>query len=291
MILLVAGAIMISFSPVFVKLANVGPTVTGFYRMLFGGLALLGIVAIRRQKLFQGKRFVLLTCLCGLVFAADLSLWHRSIYHVGPGLATLLANFQVFFLAAFGFIILKEKVTWKLAISIPAAIIGLAMIVGVDFSMMQADYKLGLLFGILTAFSYASYLLIFRKIGIAAKLSSSMPAVTLISLSCATYLGLLALPFGESFVIPDNTSIVVLISYGVVCQVGGWVVISMGIPLVEASRIGLILLLQPALALVWDITFFGRPITAVEIAGAIIALTAIYMGGLSKRAKKPSVTH
>jgi len=289
-IFLLAGAIMISFSPVFVKLADVGPTVAGFYRMLFGGLLLLGIVIVRRQQLFRGSRFLMLACLCGFVFAADLAFWHRSIHFVGPGLATLLGNFQVFFLAAFGFIILREKVAWKLAVSIPAAIIGLAMIVGVDFSTMQAEYKLGVLFGILTALMYASYLIIFRRIGTAARLDSSMPVVALISISSAIFLGMMALPLGESFVIPDNASILVLISYGMVCQVGGWVVISMGIPLVEASRIGLILLLQPALAFVWDIMLFGRPITAIEIAGAIIALAAIYLGGLSRSGKKPPVT-
>jgi len=42
--------------------------------------------------------------------------------------------------------------------------------------------------------------------------------------------------------------------------------------------VGLILLLQPALAFVWDILFFGRPTRAVELVGAAITLGAIYLG-------------
>ncbi len=37
---LFAGAIMISFSPVWVKLVDVSPTTSGFYRLAIGGVAL-----------------------------------------------------------------------------------------------------------------------------------------------------------------------------------------------------------------------------------------------------------
>jgi drug/metabolite transporter (DMT)-like permease len=47
---------------------------------------------------------------------------------------------------------------------------------------------------------------------------------------------------------------------------------------VEASRAGLLLLLQPALTFVWDVLFFGRPTTAPEALGAALAIGAIYMG-------------
>ena len=40
---LVSGAALISFSPVFVKLAHVSPTTSAFYRTAFGGLVLVGL--------------------------------------------------------------------------------------------------------------------------------------------------------------------------------------------------------------------------------------------------------
>jgi len=80
---MVAGAIMISFSAVFVKLAHVGPTVAGFYRMLFGGLILAVIVLARREKLWHTPRTALLCVICGLIFSADLFFWHRSVHLIG----------------------------------------------------------------------------------------------------------------------------------------------------------------------------------------------------------------
>ena len=283
---LTVGATMISFSAVFVKLAHVGPTMAGFYRMLFGGILLVIILLVRRQSIWQGRYPFLISFLCGVLFAVDLTFWHRSIHYVGPGLATLLANFQVIFLTAFGVMFLKEKLGWIPAVSIPLAIIGLFMIVGVDFTQTSLNYKIGVLFGLITALTYATFLLAFRKLQSKSDSFSSFPAVTIISLTAAVTMGLIALAQDESFAIPDSISIVSLVSYGFVGQVLGWVIISKGISKVESSKVGLILILQPTLSFIWDILFFGRKFTTTEFTGAILALIAICLGGIGSAGSK-----
>ena len=48
---LFAGAALISLSPVWVKLVSVSPTVSGFYRVVIGGVALaVYLLATRRRK-------------------------------------------------------------------------------------------------------------------------------------------------------------------------------------------------------------------------------------------------
>jgi drug/metabolite transporter (DMT)-like permease len=78
--------------------------------------------------------------------------------------------------------------------------------------------------------------------------------------------------------VPDVRSWAVLVAYGVVSQVLGWIFIYRGLLSVEASRAGLILLLQPSLAFIWDILFFARPAGWTDAVGAILALGAIYLG-------------
>jgi drug/metabolite transporter (DMT)-like permease len=289
LLLLLAGAVMISFSAVFVKLAHVGPTTAGFYRMLFGGLLLLIIVVARRGTLFESSRMFILAGICGLAFAVDLTLWHRSIHYVGPGLSTLLANLQVFFLAAYGILVLGERLSWRLSVSIPLAVVGLIMIIGVDFAAMGPQYQLGVLFGILTAMAYASYLLTLRKLRTESNQTSSFASITVISLISALLLGLSAIPAGESLIIPDSRTAAILIAYGFFGQVAGWMLIAKGLPYVDASRAGLVLLLQPALSFVWDILFFHRPTTVAQAVGATLALAAIYIGGLTSRSE-PALT-
>ena len=58
---------------------------------------------------------------------------------------------------------------------------------------------------------------------------------------------------------------------------------SRALVVVEASRAGLILLLQPTLAFIWDVLFFARPTGVVDALGAGLALTAIYIGGTRRR--------
>lgn len=272
------GATMISFSAVFVKLAHVGPTMAGFYRMVFGGLMLVVLLIIRGKSLFHRSLNTLLLLACGFLFALDLTLWHRSIHYVGPGLGTLLSNFQVFFLAFFGITALGEKLTSKLALSIPLAVTGLYFMVGLNWHALGSQYKTGVLLGILTALCYAAYILTLRKVQVASAKGGSLSVIAVISLFTALIMGLEAWFQGESFVIPELRSWLALLGYGLVGQVLGWVIISKGLPHVEASRAGLILLLQPTLSFLWDILFFARPVLPMEMIGAMIALLAIYLG-------------
>ena len=275
-----AGAVCISFAPVFVNLVDVGPTAAGFYRMLFGGAALLVVLAVRRERLGTSALAFALAAACGLFFALDIAFWHQSIRYVGPGLATILANFQVFFMAAVGVLFLRERLSWRLAVGIAAAFGGMYLVVGVKWGQLAATFKWGILLGLITALCYTAYLLTLRKVRRLP--SSSRPTavgtIVVVSFVSAGCLAAIVALRGESFGIPDGGTAAKLVAYGLVAQVLGWVLISSGVPALEASRLGFLLLLQPSLAFVWDMLFFGRATTALDGVGAAVALAAIYLG-------------
>lgn len=281
-----AGALMISFSGVYVKLAHVSPTVSGFYRVFLGGLVLLIIVILRRDRLWKGFSYFILTVACGFVFAADLFVWHRSVCHTGPGLATILGNFQVFLLALFGVAVLGEKVSLSLIVAIPLAMTGLFMIVGIDWNLMGENYKAGILFGFATAVCYFGYILILRKIQSAKDALSAMATLTVVSLSAAAFLGIEAWLENDSFAIPDRQTLFSLFAYGIFSQVMGWILITKGLPQIRASLAGLLLLIQPSFAFIWDMLFFDRQATFISITGAVLTLAAIYMGTAGRADKK-----
>ena len=279
---LLLGASLISFSAVFVKVMDVAPTPSAFYRVLIGGLILLSVSLIRYTKFLRDLRFLGLAFVCGLLFASDLGMWHQSILYVGPGLATILGNFQVFFLALFGILIYKEQITVRLGMSFVLAVFGLFLIFGLDWNQLGTHYKLGILLGIGTALSYAGYVLVLRKLQSNLRGHSSVTILAVVSLATALFLGVLGLIQGQSFAVPNPTDWGYLGTYAVFSQVLGWILISKALPAIDVSRAGLILLLQPGLAFVWDILFFQRPTQWIEIIGAGIALTAIYLGTISK---------
>jgi drug/metabolite transporter (DMT)-like permease len=212
------------------------------------------------------------------LFTADLAFWHRSIHLVGPGLATILANFQVFLLAGFGIMVLGERLRWRFAVAAVAALVGLVLLVGVDWRALPAGYGAGVGFGLLTALSYGAYLLVLRASQSRPGRLEPVPNLMAICWGTTFLLGLLAVWGGESLAIPDGRTALVLVVYGITAQVVGWLLISRGIPHVEAGRAGLVLLLQPLLAFAWDMLLFGRPTDGMDVAGALLALGAIYLG-------------
>lgn len=283
---LALGAVMISFSAVFVKLVSVPPTVSGFYRMLFGGLLLLGVVLWRRERLRFGARAYAVMALAALFFALDLFFWHQSILYVGPGVATLLANFQVFVLAAVGVLLFKERLTRPQWLAIGMAMLGLLLLVGADWGALPPLYHRGVALGLLTAGCYACYILTLRRSRSTGQSGSSYGTITVVSLVTALFLGAVMLAQGESFVIPSWHDAGWLLAYGLVGQVLGWVLISDGIAKVGAAQVGLVLLLQPACAFIWDGLVFSRRFSIPELAGAVLALVAIYLGSLRSTKSK-----
>ncbi len=281
---LVAGAVMISFSAVFVKLVHVPPTVSGFYRVFFGGLILLGVVLWRHEHPRLDKASWIKLLLAGLFFALDLFFWHRSILYVGPGVATLLANFQVFVMAAVGVLFLKERLSLFQWLAIGMAMFGLVLLVGADWSHVTPLYHWGIILALISAVAYAGYLLALRSTR-GATGGSSYSAIAITSFASAVLLAISLQVEGESFRIPGWADAGWLFLYGLVPQVLGWVLISYSMHKLEASKVGLVLLLQPACAFVWDSLFFGRHFSAVELAGAVITLVAIYLGTLKPRSQ------
>lgn len=281
-LLLMAGAVMISFSGVWVKLADVGPTTAGFYRTFLGGLVLMAVVGLRRERLWHGPAPLAWAALAGVFFALDLTFWHRSVHLVGPGLSTILANFQVFCLAGVGAWFLGETVGPRLLAAIILAMAGLFLLVGLHHGWPGHDQAWGVAHGLLTALCYSAYILTLRKLQSLDRRPSALASLAVVSLVTAAIMVVEAPLQGESLIIPDAGSWLVLAAYGICGQVLGWVLITSGLTGVAASRAGLILLLQPTLSFIWDIIIFHRPTDALAWLGAGMTLVAIYLGSLRR---------
>lgn len=279
------GAVMISFSAVFVKLVDMGPTAIGFYRVFLAGVILAIYLRLRGEALFKGRAIWLLMA-AAVFYMGDLWVWHQSIQWIGPGLATLLAAFQVFILTTVGIVFYKESAGWRLFVAVPLALLGLMLLVGVDWSILAPEKRAGVWLGLATAVFYAGYLLSLRKARAVGQNKSAAGDLAVVSLGTAVLLGAVSFPMGESLAVTTVWNGSWLAAYAVFSQVIAWVLISSSLPFVPASRAGLLLLLQPTLSFVWDIVIFKRPVAPHEAAGAVVTLFAIWLGSQSSPEKK-----
>jgi len=279
---LLVGALIISFSSVLVKTSHVPSTVSAFYRVFFGSLFLVCACIVKKEFKPRSLKKNILAVVCGLLFALDLWTWHLSIQYVGPGLATILGNFQVFVLSIVGFLVFKEKIRIQFVLSVPLAFAGLFLIIGIDMNYLSREIVIGISLGLLTAVFYSLFLLLLRQLQSDKNDFSLFYYLMLVSVASSFFLGGNIIVSNGSFSIPDMAALVSLICLGLFIQFIAWVMISNALPKVNASHAGLILLLQPALSFVWDVIFFDRQTGMAGWIGAIIVMMGIYLGMTGK---------
>src|SRR5204863_2116565 len=87
-------------------------------------------------------------------------LWHHAIGAVGAGLATVLGNTQVVLVGLLAWVLLGERPSNRSLASIPIVLFGVVLISGVIGSgAYGSNPALGAVLGVLTAISYAVFLL------------------------------------------------------------------------------------------------------------------------------------
>ncbi|MEM7281127.1 MAG: DMT family transporter [Pseudomonadota bacterium] len=281
---LIAGAVTISFAPILVKVSDVSPTVSAFYRMLFGGGVLLFFFLVTAAWHLPRLQVVLGMVLAGGFFAIDLFFWHRSILLIGPGLATLLAGFQVFVMAFVAATFFSERLTTTVVLMVLLAFVGVGLIVSPTIEQTDKNFLLGVTYGLITAFAFAGVLLTLKftkRQSVDHK--SALLEVVLVSLSAAVFLAILSWFNDESLVLANRNQLMVLFAYGLVAQIG-WVMVNRGVTGVTAIVVGLGLLLEPVLALLWEALFFGMSHTPIQLAGAALAMMAIFVVAKGRRA-------
>ena len=294
---MLSGAALIGSNGLMVRFAETPPTISAFYRMLFAGL-MLGVVITLQRGWRPLPRQVWWWCAAAAAaFAADLWLWHRSILLVGPGLATLLANGQVFFMALAGVVLFGERVGLRFASGIGLAFFGLYLMLGGDWDSLPAGYRWGVWAGLGTGLCYALYNLSLRRAqgqahaaGSAAGHRSAPIAQVLavIALLCAVLLGMAGVAEGSSFVIPTWRSLGWLLLLAGLGHCLSWVLISRAMAHLKVAVIGLLLLLQPIVAFLLDLVVLDLAVEPRAWVGLGLTLAGIFLASLRGRSRLPA---
>src|SRR5687767_14565507 len=103
---LILSNIFLACGPWMVRLADVGPIASGFWRVALA-VPLLFLLAWRSgDRLWPQRGLLLVIVLGGLFFAADLAAWHYGILRTKLANATLFGNSSSLIFAVYGFIML-----------------------------------------------------------------------------------------------------------------------------------------------------------------------------------------
>ncbi len=276
------GALVIAFSAILVRLAEVSPATAAFFRCAYA-LPLLGMLAWIERRRYgpRSRRDRLLAFGAGVFLAADLVLWHYSIQSVGAGLATVLANSQVVVVGLLAWAALGERPDGRVIASIPLVLLGVVLISGViGVGAYGDDPALGAIYGILTAISYALFLLILRQ----GNSDQRRPAGPLFdaTLTSAIFSALAGIAIGDIDWVPDAESQAWLVLLALTSQVVGWLLISVSLPRLPAVLTSILLMLQPVCTVFLAAILLSEAPSALQLAGV-----AVVLGGVAFATIKP----
>lgn len=278
-----AGAVCIAFSAILVRLADVPPSTAAFYRCAYAlpPLALLAYFERRRLGALD-RRALRLALVAGVLFTGDLVFWHHAIAAVGAGLATVLGNVQVVIVPLVAWALLRERPRARTLAAVPVVLLGVVLISGViGAGAYGSSPALGVLFGVLTAITYAGFLLVLR----AGSADLRRPAGPLFWATLSS--ALVTLPvgagLGELELAPTWPGHGWLVVLALTSQVVGWLLIAAALPRLPAALTSVTLTLQPALSVVFAMILLDEEPSAVQLAGVAVIVAGVVLATTGRR--------
>lgn len=278
--ILLLGAVSISFSGIFVKLSEVGPISTGFFRMALPlPVMAIGLWIAARQRADRrlpriGWRGWAGIHVAAFFLAVDLIVWHWSLKLIGVGIATLLGNTAPIWVALAGFLFFNERFSPRFLIGLAVAFGGVVLlIIGGDRSLAIADW-LGLLLALAGGICYAGYL---RGVK-AARASVGLPQVMFWTSACTALWLLPAALLTEDKIVPQTLDGWLAVGgLALISQIIGQGMISWALGLLPAAFSAVSLLVNPVASGIFAWIILGEALTALQIGGGLGVLAGIFV--------------
>jgi drug/metabolite transporter (DMT)-like permease len=281
---LLLGAVLVGASPIFVRLSELGPMATAFYRPFLAIPVLaLWMAADRRndpatrRPASRGDYLRLLVA--GAFFAGDLAFWHLSILHTSVANATLFANFAPIFVTLGAWLLFRHGVTRLYLTGLVLALAGAALLAGGSLADAPGNL-LGDFFGVVTAMFLASYILAISRLRAGFSAATTM---TWSSVGTAAVLLPVAWIMGEELIAVTLYGWAMLIGLALLSHAAGQGLIAYALAHLRPGFSSVGLLLEPVAAAVLAWIILLEPVTPWQAAGGAVILWGIVLARRGSR--------
>lgn len=279
--MLLLGAVCIAFAPIFVRLSEIGPVATAFYRVLLALPPLYLWMRLQQRARPNDKpasrREYLFLFLAGVFFALDLAVWHWSIKLTSVANATLFANFAPIFVTLAAWLLFRERCTRGFVLSMLMSIAGAAVLMSNSLKL-NPQTLLGDALGVLTAVFYGGYILT------VARLRGRFTTATIMYWSALSSAGILlpvAYLSGENLMPATFHAWLVLVALAWLSHAAGQSFIAYALAHLNAAFSSVSLLLQPVVAAVLAWYLFEEALGWLQMTGAAIVMAGIFMAKIA----------
>lgn len=275
---LIIGAIAIGFAPIFVRLSEVGPIATGFWRVAIA-FPILTLFSMGQGSTYPSDAEVpdfkdyLWVLFAGILFGGDLATWHLSIQYTTIANSTLLANFSPVLIALWGWLVLHKPPQKKLVIGLLFAIVGVAILISPHLQMDKRTAT-GDSLAFVTAFFYAGYLLVLNR---SRKKFTAVASMAISTFSSMLTLLIITYFSGEPFLPHTGMAWMILIALALFSHILGQGLIAYALPYLPVTFASTALLVQPMVAAMAGWLLFSEYLSFFQMSGILIALVGILL--------------
>ena len=279
---LLLGALAMGISPVFVRLADVGPFASAFWRVALAlpVLWLWAAIEIKRAGLAHSVVWHVTPAifLCGALFAGDLFFWHLAILNTTVANATFLATLAPVWVVLGSRIFIAEPVSARTMAALVICLCGAALLIGFSYSVSPARLT-GDLYGLATSVFFGGYFLAMR----AARRNSRAGPVTFAS-TMITMLILFAIAvLMEPRLVPVSASgVFALAALGLVSHAGGQGLLAIALGTLPAAFSSLVIFIEAIAAAVFGWLLLAEAVSLHQAAGGALILAGIWIARPAK---------
>lgn len=268
------GAVAMGVSPIFVRIADVGPFASAFWRVALA-VPVLAIWAIS-----EGGRGALVSAfrsraiwLAGFFFSIDLFFWHLSILHTSIANATFLSSMAPIWVLLFSGLFIGEKVGRREAGGVIVCILGGAVLLGGSYTL-DSSKLIGDIYGVGTSFGFGTYFLAVR----AARREHSTGTVTFGATTVtALCLGIIAFAFEPKLLPSSLAGAATLAALAYISHIGGQGLLAFALGYLSAAFSSLVIFMEVIAAAALAFLVFGEAIGWSQAAGGLMILGGIWI--------------
>lgn len=255
---------------IFVKISELSPIATGFYRILFSIPLLLPFVY--KDLKFLNKKEIILLLLSGAFLAGDLILWNISFFYTTVANANLLANLLPITIILACYFMFGEKINRSFFTGLVFTLIGIFILLSGKINPTLNNF-FGDFLAFLTSVFYGAFIISVYK------LRDKIKATTIMFVSAFGSLIVLffAMIIFEGVQIPTTfNALLPLLALAIFCQIGGQGILAFCLGKLSANLSSVLVLTQPIIAAFYALFLFKEHLSFFEILGMLISLYGIY---------------
>ncbi len=245
------------------------------YRFLFGSLAMLGMLLLKKTDLRVSLSELCRIAILSLFYIGTALATLECYHYLSSGIATALVYTDPIWCAIIGLIFLGDRFSLKLTSSCLFATLGVMMMTGV-FTEDGTFSALGLFWGLLSGLSYALYLIFVPRLRL-----KRIPSLKLTFY--VFFIGMLILAAyailkeGNIEIVTNPTCWTNLILLGLIPTALSNICVTMSLRLVDSTIVAILGAFEPLTAMVIGIVILGDSWSIMSLGGTFLILLAVAM--------------